>query len=231
MELCARNGYISRSLLPVAAYSATDAWVVGSTIAVGGSLRPTVLHWDGSNWSGVSVPNFGDGYHEAYGVAAISSNEAWVVGGLNQAYGFVMRCVVGVGCTQSPTPYPGSDYSPLRSVAVVSPNIAWAVGEWNNGIAHTLADLYSDPCGTPPPTSTPRFQPQLLQGCPLIRPLIQTQALPAQSPRTQAPQAQPPQPLIHRSLRLHPPHVHFNLKMCLPAVPSIRSCAVWFARE
>ena len=48
-------------------------------------LQMLTEHWNGSNWSIVSSPSPGTyNGNELYGVAAISTNDVWAVGGTGQ---------------------------------------------------------------------------------------------------------------------------------------------------
>jgi hypothetical protein len=76
------NGFYS-----VSAASASDVWAVGWIS--GGFINfkeihnTLIEHWDGSAWSAVASPNPSDGtppFNELYGVAAVSSSDAWAVG-------------------------------------------------------------------------------------------------------------------------------------------------------
>jgi hypothetical protein len=71
----------------VSAASGSDVWAVGWTY--GGQINfktvhnTLIGHWDGSAWSAVASPNPSEGtppFNELYGVAVVSSRDAWAVG-------------------------------------------------------------------------------------------------------------------------------------------------------
>jgi hypothetical protein len=71
----------------VSAASASDVWAVGWTYAGQINFKQIentlIAHWDGSAWSAVASPNPSTGtppVNNLYGVAAVSSSDAWAVG-------------------------------------------------------------------------------------------------------------------------------------------------------
>jgi hypothetical protein len=75
---------VDNSLRDVAVTATDDAWAVGSFEEEGlvrvepTTYRPLALHWDGSRWSVVPLPDVGQG--ELDGVAAVDRDDAWAVG-------------------------------------------------------------------------------------------------------------------------------------------------------
>jgi hypothetical protein len=66
----------------MAAVSANDIWAVGYFYYSSGSFfgpHTLIEHWDGSNWSIVGSP--GSASWQLNGVAAVSANDVWAVGG------------------------------------------------------------------------------------------------------------------------------------------------------
>jgi len=113
-------------LAAVAAWSATNAWAVGFTLAdTPRHLHGLILHWDGKSWSQVSIPANVSGLS---GVAVVSATEAWAVGstGLNSTSAQVILHWDGSSWQPAPTP-PGAGRG-LTSVTVRSASDAWAVG-------------------------------------------------------------------------------------------------------
>jgi hypothetical protein len=128
------------NLAGVSAYSATDAWVVGST---GNGFFPpsetTTAHWNGTSWSQVASPNPAGsaGENSLESVSDLSPNTAWAVGyDFDSATDSQLTLVLfwnGTTWTQQSTPNPGgtsSGESFLYGVTAVSPSDAWAVGEY-----------------------------------------------------------------------------------------------------
>jgi hypothetical protein len=67
-------------LTAVSAVSGTDIWAVGWTRDSVGPFDPLILHWDGTEWSVVPAPAFGDMSTELSDVLALTATEAWAVG-------------------------------------------------------------------------------------------------------------------------------------------------------
>jgi hypothetical protein len=74
-------------LSSVVALAPNNAWAVGETTVVNGSIgtgQALIEHWDGSSWNVVPSPNVGGGspsaFNELSGVAAVSANNVWPVG-------------------------------------------------------------------------------------------------------------------------------------------------------
>src|SRR5207302_4732079 len=106
-------------LCGVAAISANDVWAVGSYSSSPPTLRrPESMHWDGSSWSQVSMPDRGALFNYIYAVAAVSSNDVWAVGDNDYPPGTLIEhyatvpCVTGTATTTPPT----STRTPTRTV-------------------------------------------------------------------------------------------------------------------
>jgi hypothetical protein len=67
----------------MAAVSSQDVWAVGTSKAFGRRTPtlPLIEHWNGSTWSIVPSPATGTFAAFLSGVTALSSNDAWAVGG------------------------------------------------------------------------------------------------------------------------------------------------------
>ena len=77
-----RGGAQSNILFGVTAISSTNAWAVGAYDYYGYG-KQLVAQWSGSDWAALPSPNTSGDYgnvNDLYGVAAISSTTAWVVG-------------------------------------------------------------------------------------------------------------------------------------------------------
>jgi len=135
-------------LYSVAASSATNAWAVGVAYKSSGQADLTstlVERWNGSAWSIVPSPSpgtaklCGDPSYQGnylYGVATVSSGEAWAVGEICP-YGFGETLTEYWDGTKwavvaSPSES-GADNSTLAAVASVSSNDVWAVGNYQEG--------------------------------------------------------------------------------------------------
>ena len=136
----ANAGIYNNHLNAVAAVSATDVWAVGRYDVyyyLQGLVPQTLVeHWDGNAWSVVSSPNPGGTTYDNHlnGVAAVSSNNVWAVGGYSD--GTRMRTLVehwdGNAWNVVSSSSPGSLSNDLNGVAVVSANNVWAVGYYQN---------------------------------------------------------------------------------------------------
>jgi len=71
----------STDISSISASSADDAWAVGQQCNnVRGICNPLILHWNGTTWSKVGVPQLKGLYADLYSVVDISKNDAWAVG-------------------------------------------------------------------------------------------------------------------------------------------------------
>ncbi len=150
------NATNSNYLYSVAANSSADAWAVGA--AYNSSIRTQltlVEHWNGSAWSIVPSPNPGTakfcGFQSyagnyLYGVAAVSSSEAWAVGEICP-YGFAGTLTEHWDGTKwavvaSPNES-DAETNTLAAVASISSNDVWAVGNYQENATYqwnTLAE-------------------------------------------------------------------------------------------
>ena len=131
------GGHARRNVLyAVTALSGSNAWAVGYFFD-GTAFQTLVLHWDGGSWKRVPSPNPG-GHAEndvLFGIAAISSSNAWAVG--YTADGTLHQTLVlhwdGSAWKRVPSPSPGGphhhDY--LEGVSATSASNAWAVGDFS----------------------------------------------------------------------------------------------------
>jgi len=127
-------GQFGNGLAGVAATSAANAWAVGCTdgCPVGGT--PVIERWNGTAWKQVAPPTTPFSLYNLTAVAAISSTNAWAVGGGGPvtAEGTAAAHWNGRSWTLSP----GISGAELTGVTATSATNAWAVGGTANG--HTL---------------------------------------------------------------------------------------------
>ncbi|MFB4302462.1 hypothetical protein [Actinomadura sp. NTSP31] len=119
----------------VSADAADDAWAVGFTKKVSAAARsPLAVHWNGTAWTSVPVPNTAGGAKSVFtGVAALAPDNAWAVG-----RGLDARALVehwnGTSWTVAPTPAPPVPAgwtvagATLNGVSARSADDIWAVG-------------------------------------------------------------------------------------------------------
>lgn len=136
-------------LVSVAADSASDVWAVGTDYnnSVRGD-RTLTLHWNGTSWSVIASPNPdpGPGDNFLYGVAAVSSSDAWAVGDYYNS-GHNSTATLnwnGTSWSVVSSPNVGSFDNQLRAVAAVSASDLWAVGYYltSTNATQTLIESY-----------------------------------------------------------------------------------------
>ena len=123
-------GYGAR-LRAIAGSSDNDLWAVGWFLE-NNSRHNLTLHWNGSVWKRVPVPDVvNGGVNGLYGVAAIAPNDVWAVGyAVGLSYQTVTLHWNGSAWQIVPSPNltrPGS-YNALNAVVAISSNDVWAVG-------------------------------------------------------------------------------------------------------
>ena len=123
-------GYGAR-LLSIAGTSDNDIWAVGWYLE-NNSRHNLTLHWNGSTWERVPVPDVAIGRTNALnGVAVIAPNDVWAVGyAVDLSYQTVTMHWNGSAWQVVPSPNltrPGS-YNALNAVVAISSNDVWAVG-------------------------------------------------------------------------------------------------------
>ncbi len=127
------------SLRDVKAFSASDAWAVGTTgsSALGQNL---IMHYTGTTWTQVPAPSPGTRDNLLTSVAGSGPNDVWAVGYFrNLPYGNRIRLPQilhwnGSAWSQVTSPDSGAGHSTyLYGVAVTSATDAWAVGNGDGG--------------------------------------------------------------------------------------------------
>jgi hypothetical protein len=112
-------------LKAISALGPSDIWTAGG--AGGNTLAE---HWNGSSWSVVSTPNPGN-FNRFFGIAAVSSQEAWAVGQFNSS-GLAETLVQrwnGSNWSIVPSPSVPNQHNQLNAIAAVpGSNELWAVG-------------------------------------------------------------------------------------------------------
>jgi hypothetical protein len=120
------GGY--RVLNDVTASATNDVWAVGYSFTFQSGYQPLTMHWNGTQWADLGVPNTADGYPFFYAVTAISASDLWAVG-----YGAIPAQPVtahwdGSAWTFVSNPnFPGG-YAFLENVVALASNDVWAVG-------------------------------------------------------------------------------------------------------
>jgi hypothetical protein len=116
-------------LYDVAPISAADTWAVGYALDSGSFYENLSMHWDGSVWSLVPVPQDAT-YGSLYGVATTASNDVWAVGNTtDDGVVYTALALHWDGNAWTRVALPGVPLnSNLRDVTVVSSTDIWAVG-------------------------------------------------------------------------------------------------------
>jgi len=134
-------------LASIAAVSTNNIWAVGLHENIDDSDQTLIEHWDGSKWSIIPSPNHGSDFNYLTGIAAVSTNNIWAVGGYASAPRTGQTLIEhwdGSKWSIVPSPTIGDStaYSNLAEVAAVSTNNIWAVGLHSNtgGADRTLIE-------------------------------------------------------------------------------------------
>src|SRR6266536_2103757 len=115
---------LDNQLNAVAAFSDDDVWAVGSSYVnqEGGENFPLTMHWDGTSWAVVPVPD-SYGHEDVFAVDGSSPQDIWGIGLGHEALHWD-------GQTWSTVPLadPGTTYWHLEAVSALAPDDVWAVG-------------------------------------------------------------------------------------------------------
>jgi alpha-tubulin suppressor-like RCC1 family protein len=125
------------NLTGVSAVSPADVYASGFEGNVNNQNfdKPYVLHWNGSTWSLVTLPNAGGEGSQLFGVSALSAGDVWAVGHTQESDGAILTLgehFNGTAWSIAPTPDPGQ-LGPLVDnglLAAASPGngTLWALG-------------------------------------------------------------------------------------------------------
>jgi hypothetical protein len=116
---------VADNLVGVSADAPGDAWAVGFFFTIGGTTTSALaLHWNGTAWTQVAVPDASQ--VELRAVTAKSPSDAWAVGDNLHSGQVVILHWNGTAWTQAATPaIPAS----LSAVTELSSTDVWAVGD------------------------------------------------------------------------------------------------------
>ncbi len=119
--------YAHSVLTSVSALAPSEAWAVGATYSGdGGPVATLIEQWDGSTWRIVASP--GAGFLN--GVAAVSSQDVWAVGGQNNTT--LIERWNGTQWRVIPSPNASPSMNSLTGVAALDANTVWAAGAYTN---------------------------------------------------------------------------------------------------
>lgn len=145
----------------------SDAWAVGwgSTSPFGGTAIAIVLHWNGTSWENVSIPN--PSPVMLFGVRAVAPNDVWAVGHTYVGGAHWIPLILhwdGVSWSRSTIPVPEFG-GQLRDVVSLSPTNVYAIGfSGESGFAGTLVLHWNGASWTTEPTPSPGSSPKLYGG-------------------------------------------------------------------
>jgi hypothetical protein len=127
-------------LYDVEAISANNVWAVGNYNQA--SVRSEILHFDGSSWTNINIPQNQSGSY-LYSLHAINANDIWAAGGqggspIRPAYTIHYN---GSSWTEVTVPPVGAFRTAFYDIHGVASNDVWAVGHWGDtyGDYHALA--------------------------------------------------------------------------------------------
>ena len=83
----------NNQLTGVTAVATNNVWASGYELENSNFRVPYVLHWDGTTWSLIKIPNPGSGHggvgSQLFGITAVSASDVWVVGHSQPANGTI----------------------------------------------------------------------------------------------------------------------------------------------
>jgi hypothetical protein len=140
-------------LFGVSGIAANDVWTVGTT-GFGDGSATVIEHWNGSNWNVVPSPN-GGLFNGLSAVAAISTGDAWSVGGFTaRVYGLTLTLHYNDPCV-TPTPTPTPTFTPTPTATATATPTSTATPTATPTPASTTR-----PSPTPRPRPTPAPRPR-----------------------------------------------------------------------
>jgi len=96
----------------VVAVAPDDAWATGSYSSDGTTFGLPMVHWDGTSWTYVPVPNAGSVDNDLNSLVAISPGDIWAVGDLDSGGGERTQVQHYTGPCTTPTPTMAPSYTP-----------------------------------------------------------------------------------------------------------------------
>lgn len=115
-------------LVAVSGTSANDVWAVGCWRDIGGLFQNLAMHWNGASWSVVATPNVAGAENQLQGVVAISSNDAWAAGRVNDGISERAIFLHWNGASWTVVPGPGGSVNGGSGLVALASNDVWAVG-------------------------------------------------------------------------------------------------------
>jgi hypothetical protein len=141
-------GSDSNGFFAVAALSANDIWAVGIHSTTTTGSQTLTEHWDGSQWSVIPSPDVTPYNNSLFGVAIVSTNDAWAVGGYDTTSNGPGQTLIehwnGASWSVATSPNVGTHDNRLNAVAAVAANDVWAVGNYrDSNTSYTLVEHWN----------------------------------------------------------------------------------------
>ena len=161
------NVTVDNHLEAVDASGPSDAWAVGwgSTSQFGGAAIAIVLHWNGTTWENVTIPQ--PSQVMLFGVRAVAPNDVWAVGHTYVGGPHWIPVILhwdGVSWSRAMIPVPEFG-GQLRDVVSLSATNVYAIGfSGESGFAGTLVLHWDGTSWTTEPTPSPQSSPKLYGG-------------------------------------------------------------------
>jgi hypothetical protein len=152
------TGTVIDQLNAVSALSPTDAWAAGTYGELATHTNgPVMLHWNGTTWAQVTVPNPGN-LSVLDAVDALSPTDVWAAGtyGSGAATQALLLHWNGSTWTQTASPI-AINSGEVTALSAVSPTDVWAVGGYYNakGVAKSLTLNWNGTKWTQVPSPSP----------------------------------------------------------------------------
>lgn len=141
------------SLYAVSGSSGGDVWAVGAYTTGGSQFHTLAMHWNGTQWSTVPLPDFGAQGDQLNTVAALAPDNVWVAGSYltSEHQDGHMLVLHWDGKAWSRSPLPLNTTHIILSLTARAPDDIWAVGtqamHWNGKnwrILPTVEGAYFD---------------------------------------------------------------------------------------
>jgi hypothetical protein len=133
----------------VKVFSPTNAWAVGYYYTSQADSGALVLHWNGTTWTEVDVPEEATAL---YGISGTSASDIWAVG-TGRTHQLATLHYNGATWSETPIADTGTVFAALYAVTAISPSDVWAVGFKNNyaiPLAHHWNGITWTEVPTPP---------------------------------------------------------------------------------
>jgi hypothetical protein len=112
--------------------SATNVWMLGGYVSSSGSSFMTALHWNGSTWTVMSLPNVSTYVNYLRSIVALSAHDVWAVGDEIDNYNSLPHALIehwnGTQWSVVQNARSSNVSEVLEGITAISTNSIWAVG-------------------------------------------------------------------------------------------------------